>query len=128
MFPICLRTYLKTGVRRVSGLFGPLFECEILGVIYGSRYYPPEFESKIGSKEPESRQNPVLEQIFHSIAVSYWQLSHASPKLHALGVSASLTISTLLEADLFFIQRGWRPRLLMSTVDFSICVAPRVRR
>ena len=49
-----------------------------------------------------------------------------SPKLQALGSSRSMTI--LFEADLFFIQRGCRPRLFTSIDDFSICVAPSERR
>src|SRR5262249_17420358 len=67
----------------------------------------------------------------------YWQLSQPSSRLQTIGLSLSFleaggssSRSTwiLLEADLFFIQRGCSPRLLMSVVDFSICVAPRQRR
>ena len=38
------------------------------------------------------------------------------------------SILMFAEADLFFIQRGCRPRLLMSVVDFSTWVAPSERR
>src|SRR5262249_23508354 len=71
--------------------------------------------------------NPFLLSIFHCF-ISYWQLSQASPSLHALGVSSCLSTTMLLDADLFFIQRGCRPRLLMSIDDFSICVALSARR
>ena len=32
------------------------------------------------------------------------------------------------DAERAFIQRGWNPRRLTSTVDFSFCVAPWLRR
>jgi hypothetical protein len=60
----------------------------------------------------------------HFFILFYWQLSQvSSPILQALGADSSRSTLMLLEADLLFIQRGWSPRLLMSVVDFSICVA-----
>ncbi len=66
---------------------------------------------------------------FFFLPFFHWQLSQEPSIGHAFG-GASSVLSTwmLLEADLFFIQRGCRPRLLMSIDDFSICVAPRARR
>jgi hypothetical protein len=47
---------LSVRVRRFSGLFWPIFDF-FAGVIYEVSILPPQKESKIGSKEPENRQN-----------------------------------------------------------------------
>ena len=65
-----------------------------------------------------SRLFTCMSCVLHIASSSYWQLSQPSPRLHAFGVSSSRSTSMLLEADLFFIQRGCRPRLLMSIDRF----------
>src|ERR1700722_12324361 len=56
----------------------------------------------------------------------YWQLSQVASRPQAIGSSLCKTIRE--EADSLFIQRGCKPLLLLSVVDFSICVAPSALR
>src|SRR3977135_554247 len=63
-------------------------------------------------------------------SLDYWQLSQLGFWMLQALATGSTPRSTLmlLDADLFFIQRGCMPRRFTSSVDFSICVAATVRR